>query len=179
MDKLAVALGMDRIELRRLNLIGPGEAVTTTQIVPVVSARECLDRAMEGIGWEGRSYETDKPWLKRGYGVSVICFGLGYGDGFPDTSRARVRFNDQDRRVDAMLSNRGQQLFFGCKVGSSNPSVRGCQVLHREFDLRHPALFGARGGFGVGAFRDVDRQIDLGFSLSLGSSLHPALSPAR
>ncbi len=97
MDKLAFALGMDRIELRRLNLIGPGEAVTTTQIVPVVSARECLDRAMEGIGWEGRSYETDKPWLKRGYGVSVVCFGLGYGDGFPDTSRARVRFNDQDR----------------------------------------------------------------------------------
>ncbi|MBM3270433.1 MAG: xanthine dehydrogenase family protein molybdopterin-binding subunit [Candidatus Sericytochromatia bacterium] len=97
MDKLAAALGMDRIELRRRNLIAPGEAVTTTQIVPVVSARECLDRAVAEIGWEGRSYDTDKPWLKRGYGVSVICFGLGYGDGFPDTSRARVRFNDLGR----------------------------------------------------------------------------------
>jgi CO/xanthine dehydrogenase Mo-binding subunit len=97
MDKLAVALGMDRVELRRMNLIGPGEAVTTTQIVPVVSATECLDRAVAEIGWADRKYDTDRPWLKRGYGVSVICFGLGYGDGFPDTSRARVRFNDQNR----------------------------------------------------------------------------------
>ncbi len=97
MDKLAAALGMDRVELRRLNLIGPGEAVTTNQIIPIVSATECLDRAMAEIGWQDRSYETDKPWLKRGYGVSVVCFGLGYGDGFPDTARARVRFNQQDR----------------------------------------------------------------------------------
>ena len=29
---------------------------------------------------------------KRGYGISSFCFGLGYGDGFPDTSRARCRF---------------------------------------------------------------------------------------
>lgn len=88
---------MDRVDLRRKNLIGPGEAVTTTQIVPVVSATECLERAMQEIGWNNRSYETDKPWLKRGYGVSVVCFGLGYGDGFPDTARARVKFNDQGR----------------------------------------------------------------------------------
>lgn len=97
MDRLAEALGMDRVELRRKNLIGPGEAVTTTQIIPVVSATECLERAAREIGWESRSYETDKPWLKRGYGVSVVCFGLGYGDGFPDTSRARVRFSDAGR----------------------------------------------------------------------------------
>lgn len=97
MDKLATALGIDRVELREKNLIGPGDAVTTSQIMPVVSARECLDAARAGIGWNNRSYETDKPWLKRGYGVSVVCFGLGYGDGFPDTSRARVRFNDAGR----------------------------------------------------------------------------------
>ncbi|HUN81088.1 MAG TPA: molybdopterin cofactor-binding domain-containing protein, partial [Phycisphaerae bacterium] len=33
---------------------------------------------------------------RRGWGQSVICFGLGYGDGFPDASRARVRFNEKD-----------------------------------------------------------------------------------
>ncbi|MBU6428938.1 MAG: xanthine dehydrogenase family protein molybdopterin-binding subunit, partial [Cyanobacteria bacterium REEB65] len=97
MDKLAATLGMDRVDLRRKNLIDSGEAVTTSQIVPVVSAQECLQAALDGIGWDKRDYETHAPHLKRGFGVSVVCFGLGYGDGFPDTSRARVRFNEQDR----------------------------------------------------------------------------------
>jgi CO/xanthine dehydrogenase Mo-binding subunit len=46
--------------------------------------------------FDARSYETAAPHLRRGYGISVFCFGLGYGDGFPDASRARVRFNDSD-----------------------------------------------------------------------------------
>jgi CO/xanthine dehydrogenase Mo-binding subunit len=28
--------------------------------------------------------------------VSAICFGVGYGDGYPDASRARVRFADDN-----------------------------------------------------------------------------------
>jgi CO/xanthine dehydrogenase Mo-binding subunit len=96
MDKLAQTLGIDRVDLRRKNLIGSGEMVTTTQILPVVSASHCLEEAAKRIGWENRSYVVDpaKPWLKRGYGISSFCFGLGYGDGFPDASRARARLND-------------------------------------------------------------------------------------
>ena len=37
------------------------------------------------------TFSTDGADLKRGYGVSVVCFGLGYGDGFPDASRARCK----------------------------------------------------------------------------------------
>lgn len=106
-DRLAQKLGMDRLELRRKNLLHSGEAITTTQVIPLVTANECLDAVLQkfsGIAsndpvgmhhaWAARSYETGCPWLKRGYGVSVFCFGLGYGDAFPDASRARVRFND-------------------------------------------------------------------------------------
>ena len=96
-DKLAEKLGMDRVALRRKNLIGGGEMVTTTQRIPVVSIQECMDEAARRIGWENRDYAVDpaKPWLKRGYGISTFCFGLGYGDGFPDASRAKVRVNDE------------------------------------------------------------------------------------
>lgn len=105
LDRLAAKLGMDRVELRRRNLLRSGEAVTTTQVVPVVTVRECMDAALARFArtedpaeadriWKQRSYDTDAPWLRRGYGVSVACFGLGYGDSFPDASRARVRFND-------------------------------------------------------------------------------------
>jgi CO/xanthine dehydrogenase Mo-binding subunit len=97
MDKLAERLGIDRVELRRKNLITGGEMVTTTQRIPVVSVQACLEEAARRIGWDQRDYTVDpaKPWLKKGYGISTFCFGLGYGDGFPDASRARVRLNDE------------------------------------------------------------------------------------
>jgi CO/xanthine dehydrogenase Mo-binding subunit len=96
LDALADKLGMDRVELRRKNLLQAGDGLTTGQVLNVASALECLEAAQDTIGWSGRDYASPKPHLKRGYGVSVICFGLGYGDGFPDTSRARVRFAEDD-----------------------------------------------------------------------------------
>lgn len=92
LDKLAEQLGLDRVEIRRRNLIRNGEAVTTTQVIPVASGLACLEEAQARIGWSRRDYETGKAHLRRGYGISTFCFGLGYGDGFPDASRARVRF---------------------------------------------------------------------------------------
>ena len=96
-DKLADTLAIDRVALRRQNLIGAGDMVTTTQRIPVVSAQACLEEAARRIGWDQRDYAVDpaKPWLKKGYGISTFCFGLGYGDGFPDASRAKVRLNDE------------------------------------------------------------------------------------
>ena len=93
MDRLAKKLGMDKAELRRKNLIKSGDAVTTGQIVPHATAEECFDAVLKKIDWNNRSYETAAPHLKRGYGLSIVCFGLGYGDGFPDASRARCKLN--------------------------------------------------------------------------------------
>ncbi len=126
MERLAARLGMDRVELRRKNLIRSGDAVTTGQRIPMVTAVECMDAALSqyrcstdvppvetgsiGVppvkhGRDGRATDPDHhgrdgrateaplaPHERRGWGLSVICFGLGYGDGFPDASRARVRF---------------------------------------------------------------------------------------
>jgi CO/xanthine dehydrogenase Mo-binding subunit len=140
-DRLAAKLGMDRVELRRRNLIGPGDEVTTGQRIPEPTAQQCmqavLDRAgvvggrasctpssagetpaPHGVAARGRLSGSQTPptlvsgseapptlvsgsqtppappHLRRGWGLSVICFGLGYGDGFPDASRARVRLAD-------------------------------------------------------------------------------------
>ncbi|MGB9623849.1 MAG: xanthine dehydrogenase family protein molybdopterin-binding subunit, partial [Phycisphaerae bacterium] len=120
MDRLAARLGMDRAELRRRNLIGPGDEVTTGQRIADPTARQCMDavlhRACVGGVSDPDSSRADprvggvcdpdslpggvppgprsSPHLKRGWGLSVVCFGLGYGDGFPDASRARVRLAD-------------------------------------------------------------------------------------
>ncbi|PKO16717.1 xanthine dehydrogenase subunit D, partial [candidate division BRC1 bacterium HGW-BRC1-1] len=122
MNRLADRLRMDPIELRRINLLRSGEAVTTSQIVPLVTAEECMDAALARYAspagsprgsemaappnpaavaeaWSRPLPPTGAPWLKRGRALSVICFGLGYGDGFPDASRAQVSFNDQNQLV--------------------------------------------------------------------------------
>jgi nicotinate dehydrogenase large molybdopterin subunit len=90
-DRLAVKLGMDKAELRRKNLVKSGDEVTTGQVVPYATAVECFDTVLKRIDWENRDYKTPASHLKRGYGLSIVCFGLGYGDGFPDASRARCK----------------------------------------------------------------------------------------
>ncbi|MCA9664861.1 MAG: xanthine dehydrogenase family protein [Myxococcales bacterium] len=92
--ELSRVLKIDVVELKRINLLDDGEGVTTDQKIPVVGVRDCMEAALRRIGWDKRSYETPAPHLRRGYGVSTICFGVGYGDGFPDASRARVRMAD-------------------------------------------------------------------------------------
>lgn len=94
MDRLARVLGMDRLVLRQRNLIHPGDAVTTGQRIENATAQECLERAV--AQFTSRRYPANEglpPHLRRGWGMSVICFGLGYGDGFPDCSRARVELD--------------------------------------------------------------------------------------
>ncbi len=100
MDRLADKLGLDRFELRRKNLIRPGDDVATGQRIPVATAVECLDAAMARFRESGGlPPQPAEPHLRRGYGMSAICFGLGYGDGFPDCARARVAFDDDGRVV--------------------------------------------------------------------------------
>ncbi|MCH7812492.1 MAG: xanthine dehydrogenase family protein molybdopterin-binding subunit [Planctomycetes bacterium] len=112
MDRLAKALDCDRYELRRKNLIHAGDAVTTGQHMHQATVDQCLEAAMDRFvrhdpdGHVVVDAETrvtvsqpPEPHLRRGYGMSAICFGLGYGDGFPDCARARVAFDEQGRLV--------------------------------------------------------------------------------
>lgn len=91
---LAQRLGMDIVEIKRKNLLRDGDRVTTNQVIPVASAIDCLDAALDKFGWDDFRRDAPAPHLRRGRGVSTICFGLGYGDGYPDASRARVRIAD-------------------------------------------------------------------------------------
>jgi len=97
MERLAERLGMDHIELRRRNLIHSGDSVTTGQIIPLATGIECMNAVLKQYRSKPAPAAPKSPHLKRGIGQSVICFGLGYGDGFPDASRATVRFSKDGR----------------------------------------------------------------------------------
>src|SRR3954466_3176472 len=107
MDKLAVALDMDPVQLRIKNAMAPGSRMPTGQIVPEPApVAELLERlrAMPmpadppaGAARDlrelpgGVSNTTHGEGVRRGVGVAVGFKNVGFSEGFDDYSTARVR----------------------------------------------------------------------------------------
>jgi xanthine dehydrogenase D subunit len=105
MDKLATALDIDPLELRRRNVVGPGDAFSTGQIFDgPTPGRECLE-VLAGIPLPPRGDDQSWGGIARPGGVgatterSEVSVGVGYalsfknymfGEGFDDYSTASV-----------------------------------------------------------------------------------------
>ncbi|MFQ5980750.1 MAG: xanthine dehydrogenase family protein molybdopterin-binding subunit [Candidatus Heimdallarchaeota archaeon] len=90
MDKLAAVLKLDPAELRRRNLIKPGDTtITGHEIQESWGAEQTLDAVLERNGWKDKwmlaptvSEVLEDAWEKpkrRGFGISTICYGVGLG----------------------------------------------------------------------------------------------------
>ena len=102
MDKLADAVGIDRIELRRRNAMATGDQLITGQrVTGTLPVREVIDalatyplppdnRAVDDImarpGGAGRT--ADRDHVQRGYGFAVGWKNLMFAEGFDDYSTA-------------------------------------------------------------------------------------------
>ena len=113
MDKLAAALGMDPVELRKRNAMKTGSRLITGQVVEgPAPVEELLDRLKkiplpprgEGSGRGsskadltqmpgGVSNTTHGEGVVRGVGYAVGFKNVGYSEGFDDYSTARVRLS--------------------------------------------------------------------------------------
>src|SRR4029077_12710056 len=111
MDKLAAALDMDPVELRKRNAMKTGSRLITGQVVEgPAPVEELLDRIHSiplppqgggsGRGWNaesltqmpgGVSNTTHGEGVVRGVGYAVGFKNVGYSEGFDDYSTARVR----------------------------------------------------------------------------------------
>ena len=70
MDIVAKKLGIDAVELRRINLLKEGDVRGNGEIVHSIGARECLDKVAEHLEWNKKSEVTEGPW-RRGKGLAV------------------------------------------------------------------------------------------------------------
>ena len=70
MDIIAHTLGIDPLDLRRQNAIGPGDFMVNGQRYPELWFRETLEQAAEAFGW-GRPKETPSGGRKRGIGIAA------------------------------------------------------------------------------------------------------------
>jgi CO/xanthine dehydrogenase Mo-binding subunit len=120
MDKLAVALGLDPIELRLRNALTTGDMLITGQVLhgaaPVAEViRECasaplppaaLDDFLARPGGIGRTARAAD--VRRGVGFAASIKNLMFSEGFDDYSTARVRIEDGVVTVHTACAEVGQ-----------------------------------------------------------------------
>lgn len=94
MDLLAEKLGMDRAEIRRRNVLKPGDRSSTEQLLgDSVGIAESLDRATEMIDWHDRlaavaKFNAEHENVSRGLGISCVLYGVGLGGKAPFLDKA-------------------------------------------------------------------------------------------
>jgi xanthine dehydrogenase D subunit len=105
MDKLAAALGMDPVELRRRNAMATGTVLPTGQEVECPApVAELLARVRDmPPPADGDRHDAARPGgvsnvtrgegVRRGVGYAVGYKNIGYSEGFDDFSTARVRMS--------------------------------------------------------------------------------------
>ena len=98
--RLAQALGIDPVEIRRINLYREGDQEPTQQPLPEgVTVREVLERcvaeAHERWGYDGRPRQSSQPHLRRGIGFACGIKNVGYSFGFPEQATATTEIYGQ------------------------------------------------------------------------------------
>ena len=107
MDKLAAALGIDPVELRLLNALGPGDRLPTGQLVDgALPTAEVIRRAAalrppepeelprDPIRLPGGAGNTTRgEGVRRGVGFAVGFKNICYSEGFDDSCAARVQLH--------------------------------------------------------------------------------------
>ena len=70
MDEIAERLGMDRVEVRRKNVLHEGERNVQGEIAHSVGTEECLDKTASLIRWDEKPEQEPGPWRK-GKGIAL------------------------------------------------------------------------------------------------------------
>jgi xanthine dehydrogenase D subunit len=121
MDRLAQALDIDPLEIRRRNALRRGDAMPTTgQVIetplPTVEVIDSL-AAMPLPGKEevaelpgGSGLTTDPEHVSRGVGYALGFKNLGFSEGFDDYAQARVRLTSEGAVVETAAIEVGQGL---------------------------------------------------------------------
>jgi len=84
MNVVAKAIGMDPIELRRRNLLNPGETLATGQeFKDDVDLAALMDKALDASDYVARSkahaeFNQSHPYLRRGVGLATFHHGSGF-----------------------------------------------------------------------------------------------------
>jgi xanthine dehydrogenase molybdenum-binding subunit len=71
MDKIAVTIGMDPLELRRKNMVRSGDPLDGGLTLSSCGLEECIQKGAERIGWSARKSPASQGPKKRGMGMAI------------------------------------------------------------------------------------------------------------
>lgn len=102
MNKLAAAVGLDPVELRRRNMLTEGSiGITGTELPPGVSLPEVIEACADAARWTEptpdpvpiaafASLPPSSASVRRGRGFACAYKNIGFSFGFPERSEARI-----------------------------------------------------------------------------------------
>lgn len=112
MDVCADQLGIDPIELRRINLIRDGQTTSTGQVINDGTDRTAvLDQAAQAIRFREKqeaheSFNATEPYLRRGVGLACFWHGAGFTGSGEVALKSRLRVQGHaDGRVEILSSS--------------------------------------------------------------------------
>jgi CO/xanthine dehydrogenase Mo-binding subunit len=99
--RLAHALGIDPIEMRRLNIYREGSIEPTQEPLPQgVSAlpvlERCVEEARTRLNYGEKREQPKETYLRRGVGIAAGMKNIGYSFGYPEQSTAEVELYGGD-----------------------------------------------------------------------------------
>ena len=122
MNKLAEALGMDPVEIRRRNLLQEGSLLSVGTPLPKgVSIQAVVEACAKKAGWqqEGEKYtlpknsapvQTSSAHKKRGRGFACAFKNVGFSFGAPENCWATIELRGKDKIEEAVLYHAGAEV---------------------------------------------------------------------
>ena len=112
MDVIARTLGMDAVELRRINLLADGQSTATGQVIQDGTDRlAVMERALELSRYrekqrEHAAFNATHATLRRGSGLATFYHGAGFTGGGEVALQSRVRVAGRpDGRIEVLSAN--------------------------------------------------------------------------
>ncbi len=123
LNKLADALGLDPVEIRRRNVLREGSLLTTqTPIPPGVSMAEVVEACAESSGWGTPPPEVQRPLqafqttpaqpgaLRRGRGFACAFKNVGFSFGAPEKCEATIELHGGSEITRVVLHHAGADV---------------------------------------------------------------------
>lgn len=149
-DAAAAEVGIDRVELRRRNMVKPGAMPYVTAMNQTYDSgdfQKVLDAALQKIDWagfEGRRASSARRGMKRGIGMSYYLEATGGGP----TERAEIRFAEDgfvDVFVGTQSTGQGHETAY-VQLTVDQLGVDGAKVRIRQGDTDTIPVGGGTGG---------------------------------
>ena len=149
-DAAAAEAGIDRVELRRRNMVKPGAMPYVTAMNQTYDSgdfQKVLDAALQKIDWagfEGRRASSARRGMKRGIGMSYYLEATGGGP----TERAEIRFAEDgfvDVFVGTQSTGQGHETAY-VQLTVDQLGVDGAKVRIRQGDTDAIPVGGGTGG---------------------------------